>query len=54
MKTPTAAHIAIIADDPDARKGTWVHGVYYDIPAGGPCIPPLDPAFRGARHLTGL
>lgn len=24
--------IALIADDPDAPMGTWVHWVYYDIP----------------------
>lgn len=24
--------IALIADDPDAPRGTWVHWVYYDIP----------------------
>lgn len=25
--------IALITDDPDAPMGTWVHWVYYDIPA---------------------
>ena len=25
--------IAVIADDPDAPRGTWVHWVYYNIPA---------------------
>jgi Raf kinase inhibitor-like YbhB/YbcL family protein len=25
---------AIIADDPDAPRGTWVHWVLYDLPAG--------------------
>lgn len=24
--------IALIADDPDAARGTWVHWVYFDIP----------------------
>jgi len=24
---------ALIADDPDAPRGTWVHWVFYDIPA---------------------
>ena len=24
---------ALICDDPDAPRGTWVHWVYYDIPA---------------------
>lgn len=28
-----AASLAIICDDPDAPAGTWVHWVYYDIPA---------------------
>ncbi len=29
----TAKSIAIIADDPDAPSGTWVHWVVYDLPA---------------------
>lgn len=29
----TAKTIAIIADDPDAPAGTWVHWVVYDLPA---------------------
>jgi Raf kinase inhibitor-like YbhB/YbcL family protein len=29
----TAKTIAIIADDPDAPSGTWVHWVVYDLPA---------------------
>ena len=28
-----AKSIALICDDPDAPVGTWVHWVYYDIPA---------------------
>src|ERR1041385_1311897 len=29
----TAKTIAIIADDPDAPAGTWVHWVLYNLPA---------------------
>ena len=29
----TAKTIAIIADDPDAPSGTWVHWVFYNLPA---------------------
>src|SRR6266536_5665589 len=29
----TAKTVAIIADDPDAPSGTWVHWVVYDLPA---------------------
>ena len=31
----TAKTIAIIADDPDAPAGTWVHWVLYNLPADG-------------------
>lgn len=31
----TAKSIAIIADDPDAPAGTWVHWVLYNLPADG-------------------
>jgi hypothetical protein len=31
---PAGTHsFALIADDPDAPVGTWVHWVYYDLPA---------------------
>jgi Raf kinase inhibitor-like YbhB/YbcL family protein len=30
---------AVIMDDPDAPAGTWVHWVYYDIPAGATGLP---------------
>ena len=29
----TAKTIALIADDPDAPSGTWVHWVFYNLPA---------------------
>lgn len=31
--------ITIIADDPDAPMGTWVHWVYYDIPPETTSLP---------------
>lgn len=31
--------LALICDDPDAPVGTWVHWVYYDIPAGARGLP---------------
>ncbi len=30
---------ALIADDPDAPVGTWVHWVYYDLPANATGLP---------------
>src|SRR5208282_1284215 len=30
---------ALIADDPDAPAGTWVHWVLYDLPAGACSLP---------------
>lgn len=31
--------LALIADDPDAPAGTWVHWVLYDLPAGTLSLP---------------
>ncbi len=37
--------IALIADDPDAPIGTWVHWVYYDLPPGANTLPEhVEPA----------
>ena len=35
----TVKSFAIISDDPDAPVGTWVHWVYYDIPADTTNLP---------------
>lgn len=41
---------ALIADDPDAPVGTWVHWVFYDLPAATQDLPealPPDAALSG-------
>lgn len=45
---------AIICDDPDAPRGTWVHWVLYDLPPGASYLPERAPADKtlanGARQ----
>jgi Raf kinase inhibitor-like YbhB/YbcL family protein len=36
---PGTAVFALIADDPDAPAGTWVHWVLYDLPAAATQLP---------------
>lgn len=34
-----SATLALIVDDPDAPRGTWVHWVLYDLPATAQALP---------------
>ncbi|MBI4514923.1 MAG: YbhB/YbcL family Raf kinase inhibitor-like protein [Deltaproteobacteria bacterium] len=47
-------HFALIADDPDAPVGTWVHWVLYDLPAHTsdllPGLPPDEALPNGAKQ----
>jgi Raf kinase inhibitor-like YbhB/YbcL family protein len=36
---PGTQSFALIADDPDAPLGTWVHWVIFNLPAGAPGLP---------------
>ena len=40
---PGTKSLALICDDPDAPVGTWVHWVYYDIPADSRGLPEKVP-----------
>jgi len=48
--------LALICDDPDAPAGTWVHWVYYDIPATKEGLPenvmPDEHPSPGGTHGT--
>jgi Raf kinase inhibitor-like YbhB/YbcL family protein len=51
---PGTGSLALIADDPDAPVGTWVHWVIYDLPADLRSLPEAVPAGaelpQGGRH----
>jgi len=44
---PGTRSLALICDDPDAPRGTWVHWVYYDLP---PSVTSLPPGVRKAER----
>jgi Raf kinase inhibitor-like YbhB/YbcL family protein len=45
---------SLIADDPDAPRGTWVHWVLYDLPADSrelaEAVPPQEKLDNGAKQ----
>jgi len=48
---PDGTHsLALLVEDPDARRGTWVHWLVYDIPPGAGEIPEGGPLPDGARE----
>jgi len=53
---PGTRSLALVVDDPDAPRGTWVHWVVYDIPRDVVDLPEALPDDRelpfGARHGT--
>ncbi len=50
--TPSGTRsFALVCDDPDAPLGTWVHWVYYDIPAHVSALPESIP--KTARPAPG-
>jgi Raf kinase inhibitor-like YbhB/YbcL family protein len=52
----TAKTLALVADDPDAPRGTWVHWVIYNIPATekglAENVPARETIDSGARQGT--
>jgi Raf kinase inhibitor-like YbhB/YbcL family protein len=52
--------LALVCDDPDAPRGTWIHWVLYNLPAesaelspGIPTIPELPSGARQGRNDSG-
>ncbi len=47
---PGAASLALVCDDPDAPRGTWVHWVLYDLP---PSLSGLPAGLPKTERLPG-
>src|SRR6516164_7719219 len=51
---PTAKSFALICDDPDAPRGTWVHWVLFNLPAEQrqleEATPGVEVLASGAKH----
>ena len=52
--------LAVVCDDPDAPRGTWVHWVLYNLPGetvelspGVPAVPELPSSARQGRNDSG-
>lgn len=50
---PDTATFALIADDPDAPAGTWVHWVLYDLPGATTRLPENVPKAETLPDLGG-
>jgi Raf kinase inhibitor-like YbhB/YbcL family protein len=46
---PTTKSFALICDDPDAPRGTWVHWVLFNLPADKTELPEAVPATVGVQ-----
>jgi hypothetical protein len=46
-----AKSLALVCDDPDAPRGTWVHWVLYDVPASVSAL--SEGVAKSARHPVG-
>ncbi len=42
---------ALVCDDPDAQRGTWVHWVLYDVPATATSLP--SGVAKAGKHPSG-
>jgi len=47
-----AASFVLVADDPDAPRGTWVHWVVYDLPGDTRTLPEGGPLPGGSQGVT--
>jgi Raf kinase inhibitor-like YbhB/YbcL family protein len=45
------ASFALVCDDPDAPRGTWVHWILFDIPPSASLLP--SGVAKAARHASG-